>query len=183
MSDKGKVLEVNNITLLFESLFGQFPDIPEDQKAQVRDQLIQAYGEKAFRGNIEIVTALFPRKKVAPGDKWIIETKLESGMEANVISEYEYLGQEEGFYRFHGESKLQTADKDAYIESNGIPIKYDLSGSMKSDIKVDKDSGWIIEASITQELQGDAYISANPNVTEDMKVPMKMKNVMRITDR
>ena len=64
-----------------------------------------------------------------------------------------------------------------------MPMKYDMSGSMSSEIKVDKETGWIIEATITQEITGDAYIKENPQIPEGMKIPMTMINEMTIRNQ
>lgn len=182
MTSKGKITEVKNIEMLFESVFNYFPEIPESQMAQMKDQLMNAYGAKALKGSIEMVTAIYPDQTVAKGESWLIETKLESGMSADMTTTYKFTEDNPDYYLIVGDSKIQTADKDAYIESNGMPMKYDLTGNMSSEIKVDKVSGWIIKAEIKQEIEGDAYIKRNQQIPEDMKIPMLMKNHLIFTN-
>jgi len=181
MAKNGKILEVKNIDSRFESLFEDFSHIPEDQLAQYKAQITKAYGAEAFKGSIEMVTAIFPDSPVNKGDKWKIKTNLESGMAALMTTEYEFTDLGSDYAMIRGNSVIETEDKDAYIESNGIPMKYDLTGSMISEIKVDKETGWIIEANINQEIKGDAYIKENPQMPNGMKIPMIMKNEMTIT--
>jgi len=127
-----------------------------------------------------MVTAIFPDNPVNKGDKWTIKTNLESGMAALMTTEYEFTDLGSDYAMIKGNSVIETEDKDAYIESNGMPMKYDLTGSMISEIKVDKETGWIIEANINQEIKGDAYIKGNPQLPNGMKIPMIMKNEMTI---
>ena len=54
--------------------------------------------------------------------------------------------------------------------------------SMISEIKVDKETGWIIEANINQEIKGDAYMKGNSQMPNGMKIPMMMNNEMTITN-
>lgn len=183
MTRKGKVKEVKNIESLFESVFSKFPQIPENQMAQVKAQLMKAYGEEAFKGNMEMVTAIYPDKPVDKGESWVINTKLESGMSADMTTTYTYSENNSDYYLIVGDSKIQTADKDAYIESNGMPMKYDMAGNMSSEIKADKVSGWIMEAKIKQDIQGDVYIKGNPQMPDGMKIPMIMKNDMVFTNK
>lgn len=183
MTRSGKITEVKNIELLFESAFSKFSQIPENQMAQIKSQLMKAYGEEAFKGNIEMVTAIYPDNSVAIGESWVIKTKLESGMSADMTTNYKYAENNSDYYLIVGESKIVTADKDAFIESNGMPMKYDLKGDMSSEIKVDKISGWIIEAKIKQDIQGDVYIKENPQMPDGMKIPMIMKNDMTFTNK
>ena len=181
MAKNGKILEVKNIESRIESLFEDFSHMPENQLAQLKAQMTKAYGAEAFKGNIEMVTAIFPDNPVNKGDKWTIKTNLESGMAALMTTEYEFTELGSDYAMIKGNSVIETEDKDAYIESNGMPMKYDLTGSMISEIKVDKETGWIIEANINQEIKGDAYIKENPQMPNGMKIPMIMKNEMTIT--
>lgn len=184
MAKTGKVLEVNNIENLIDSAISQFDyiQISEEQKQQVKTQLMKAYGAEAFRGSTEMVTAIFPDNLVNKGDKWNVKTNMESGMSAKITTDYELFDQTSDYFIIKGNSTIKTEDKDAYIESNGMPTKYDLKGSMQSEIKVDKKTGWIIEAKINQEMYGDAYIKENPQMPNEMKFPMYINNVVMITN-
>jgi hypothetical protein len=182
MAKNGKILEVKNIEARIESLFEDFSQIPDDQLAQFKAQMNKAYGAEAFKGNIEMVTAIFPDNPVNKGDKWTIKTNLESGMSALMTTDYEFTELTSDYAMIKGNSVIKTADKDAYIESNGMPMKYDMTGSMISEIKVDRETGWIIEANIDQEIKGDAYIKENPQMPNGMKIPMTMINKMVITN-
>lgn len=182
MSKNGKITDVKNVEALWETAINQFDQVPEMQKEQVRTQLMRAYGEKALKGNIEMVTAIYPDNSVRKGDKWTIKTNLESGMSAKMTSDYVFAELTSDYAIITGNSSIETADKDSYIESNGMPMKYDLKGTMVSKIKVDKKSGWIIEAKINQEVSGGAYIKENPQLPNGMKIPMTIKSEMVITD-
>jgi hypothetical protein len=183
MSKAGRVDEVKNIESLFSNLFDKFPQLTIDQKQQLQKQMIQAYGEKAFKGNLEMVTAIFPDSKVSKGDGWVIKTQLESGMSANLETNYELEEINDQYWLIKGDSKISTADKDAYIQANGMPLKYDLTGTMSSDIKITKKSGWIMEAKISQAITGNARIKDNSKVSGGTIIPMKIKNDMTITDK
>jgi len=180
MSKTGKITEVKNIEALWGTAINQFEQLPEIQKEQIKAQIMQAYGPDALKGNIEMVTAIYPDKPVNKGDSWTINTKLESGLSAKMTTDYEFAELTSEYAIIKGNSKIETADKDAYIESNGMPMKYDLTGTMISEIKVDKNTGWIIEAKINQEIKGDAFIKENPQVPNGMKIPMTMINEMVI---
>jgi len=182
MSKTGKITELKNIEVLWETAINKFEQLNEMQKEQIRAQIMNAYGAEALKGNIEMVTAIYPDKTVSKGDVWTINTKLESGMSSKMTTEYEFVESTSEYVLIKGNSKIETEDKDAYIETNGMPMRYDLSGSMISDIKIDKNSGWIIKADINQEIKGDAYIKENPQMPNGMKIPMTMINEMTITN-
>ena len=183
MTKTGKVIEVKNIDSMFDSMFKKFSDIPETQLAQIKAQLKNAYGEKAFKGNIEMITAIYPNHPVRKGESWEINTKLESGMSGNINSIYNLTEKSSDYYIIVGKSSITTEDKDAYVQTNGMPTKYDMKGKMSSNIKVDKKSGWIIEAKINQNIEGTVYIKNNPEMEEGMKIPMVMNNKMIFTNK
>lgn len=182
MSKTGKITDVKNVEALWSTAIDKFDQLPEMQKEQVKAQIMKAYGAEALKGNIEMVTAIYPDSPANKGDKWTINTKLESGMSANMTTDYEFVELTSEYALIKGKSTIETADKDAYIESNGMPMKYDLTGSMESEIKVNKNTGWIIEAKVNQKIGGDTYIKENPQLPNGMKIPMTMINEMVITN-
>jgi hypothetical protein len=183
MTEKGKIEEISNVQVLFEDMFDQFPDLPEAQLSQIKKQMMDAYGEKAFKGNIEMITSVFPDHKVAIGDKWNVETKLESGMAAKVESTFELIESTKEYNLIQGEAQMETEDKDAYVETNGMPLKYDLSGKMLSDITIDAQTGWIIEAKIQQNLSGNTHIKDNPQIPGGMSIPMEIQSETVVTSK
>lgn len=180
MTKRGKIDQVDGLDSLFYNIFKKFPQLSEAKKQQLKAQLMKAFGEKAMKGSIEMVTAVFPDGPVSKGDKWIIHTQLESAMSAELVSTFDYEGSKDSTFIIHGDGKIQTANKDAYIETNGMPIKYDLAGTMISEITVDKNSGWIVDAKIDQEINGNADIKDNPKMPGGLVIPMSIKTLMEI---
>ncbi|MGE5107679.1 MAG: DUF6263 family protein [Sphingobacteriales bacterium] len=182
MTQQGKVTEVKNIESVWEAAFSKFSQIPEEQLAPLKAQIIKAYGADAVKGSIEMLTAFFPGKPVSKGDSWTVNTKLEAAMSADLTTVYKFAEENKDYKLITGSSKIETTDKDAYIETNGMPMKYNLTGTMLSEIKVDKSTGWIIEGKVTQEIKGDAIIKENPKMPDGMKIPMTIKNEITISN-
>lgn len=183
MLKNGKVKEVKDIELVFDGAFGHLPQVPEIQLKQIKDQILKAYGADAFKGNIEMVTAIFPDKPVAQSETWTVNTKLASGMEANMATVYKLTEKTADRILIQGDSKIATENKDAYIENNGMKMRYDLAGSMTSQIVIDPKTGWILEAKILQTLQGEAHIQESEQLPGGMTIPMTMKNDMQISGK
>ncbi|MCW3787349.1 DUF6263 family protein [Plebeiibacterium sediminum] len=181
MLKNGKIKEVRNTDVLFASIYDKLPNAPEAQVAQVKKQLQDAYGGDALKGNLEMVTSIFPDQPVKLGDTWNVSTNMNSGFSALMNSTYKYLEEGSDFYLIGGDSSIKTEDTDTYVENNGMQMKYNLSGSLVSKIKIDKSSGWIMEAKIDQELKGNTEIKGNAQMPNGMSIPMVMKNDMTIT--
>lgn len=178
MQKTGFISDIKGIDNVFSGVFSSFPDIPESQKKQVLAQLKQAYGEKAFKGNIEMITAIFPDKEVAIGESWDNSVNLESGMSGVMNNKFTLAEIESDTVIINGVSKITTADKEAYVQTNGMPTKYDLTGKATSIFRLDPETNWIIEGIIEQKISGNFEIQDNPNLPGGMKIPMVMNNKM-----
>ena len=180
MSKTGKVLEVKNIEVLFDSIINRVSRFSPEQVAQMKQQLMKAYGPEAFKGNIEMVTAIYPEKPVGIGDSWEIKTKLKSSITANVTSTYSFVKDSADYYLIAGDSKIETKSGKVYKKSGGIFVKYDIDGKMISGIKVDKESGWIKEANVKQNMEGEVFFKADSTMKDAMKIPMVIENNMTV---
>lgn len=181
MSKSGRIIEIKNIESLWGKLIDQFSQLNEAQKEQVKAKLLESYGNDAIKGNFEMTTAIYPEMAVSKGDKWNITTPLKGNLSVDIHTEYTFADLTKNYALIKGYSILETADTSAYTEINGMEVKYKLKGSMLSDIKVDNQSGWIIEARIHQDVKGDAFMKANAQFPEGMKIPITFQNEMTVT--
>lgn len=177
MSRKGRIIAIKNIEDLFEKILEKFAEVPDIELAKFQTQLKDAFGEAAFRSSIELFTAIYPETSVQKGDKWNISTNLETGMSAMVTTNYEFQDQIPGYILIQGRSEIKS-DKEADMESAGFIMNYDISGTMTSEIKMDKESGWIVEAIINQEMNGVSTIKPNELMLEGMIVPISITTSM-----
>ncbi len=180
MAKNGKVLEVNNLEEIFNSSLSQFENMSAAQMDQMKSQLSQSYGTDAFKGNIEMVTAIFPDKKVEIGESWKSNTQLKSGFKAGINTTYTLQEKNEGYYLITGDAEIATEDTEELTQMNGMSMKFDLDGKMISNIKVDSETGWIIESVIRQNIGGDAFISDPTGSRNDMVSKMKMNGEFKI---
>lgn len=181
MDKTGKILEVTNIEKLYESMFEGLENVSDEQKEQIKAQLMTTYGSDSLKGNIEMSTAIFPTIQVKKGDKWNIITDLSAGFIAKLNSTYELKEINKDSYTINGNGTLTSETNDKYVESNGVFIKYNIGGAVLSQITVDKATGWISESKITQTFEGTNHIKFEADSTEDTPVPMNMKTDILIT--
>lgn len=182
MNKKGKILEVKNMDMLFESLTSQFPELGEEQKEMIKTQLNESFGQDAFKGNLELITAIFPEKPVQQNDSWNSNFEILSGSPTLVSQTLTFNGKNGKIYKIHGESQMKSKNKEEYISSNGIDMKYDLHGKMTSDIKLNVQTGWIESAKISQTIEGASFIKANPQMPEGLKIPMNIQAEMTVSN-
>lgn len=183
MTKSGKINDVQGIESLFSGMFEKLPAMNEAQKKQITNQMMQTYGDKAFRGNMELGLSVFPNTSVSVGDQWVIHTNLQSTMNAGVKTTYELKEINGSYYIIGGKSELKTENNFSTAQPLGMNMKYDLTGTMNSESKIDRESGWIIEARIVQSIKGSASMDNNPQLPGGMTIPMDMHSEITITNQ
>ncbi|SHN08474.1 DUF6263 family protein [Mucilaginibacter sp. OK098] len=183
MTKTGKIKSVQNIDKMVSEAIKSFPQIDSTKKEQVKAQFMQSFGPNAFKGSIEMGTAIFPDIPVAKEDKWTVKTQLESPAKATVTITYQLADIIEGTYLIHGEGSMVTDKNTEPAHINGLPIKYNLNGSLISDIRVDKATGWISEVKLKQAMMGDMQILDNPQVPGGMTIPMTFNTDVNTTGK
>ncbi|MCL3779285.1 hypothetical protein EMN47_02685 [Prolixibacteraceae bacterium JC049] len=183
MTKYGKVTKITNLSELWDGVIDQFPQLNAMQKIQMKEQINNAYGDKAFRGNIELATAIYPNHKVRKEDKWTIDTKLQAGLSADIQTEYQLSEINSKQAVIVGKGKVSTSVNSSSIEKNGMKMQFDLSGATDAKIKIDRKSGWIIEATTTQDIKGEAKVESTPQLPNGMSIPMEFKTTSTITNK
>jgi hypothetical protein len=183
MTKTGKIKSVQNIDKMVSESIKNFPQIDSTKKEQVKAQFMQSFGPNAFKGSIEMGTAIFPDVPVAKEDKWTVKTQLESPAKATVTITYQLADIIEGIYLIHGEGTMATDKNTEPAHINGLPIKYNLNGSIISDIRVDKATGWISEVKLKQAMMGDMQILDNPQIPGGMTIPMTFNTDVNTTGK
>ncbi len=178
MTTVGKIVEVSNLDATFERVFDKFPEISTEQKDKLKAQMLNAYGEKAFKGSYETATFIYSNTAVEKGNTWVNTTNIEAGIAANLTTTFSFKDKTENYNLISGYGKMETINKDAYIKINEMSIRYDLNGKINSTLKVDANSGWILEAKIKQIMAGKAEIKDNPSMPGGLKIPMSIETVM-----
>jgi hypothetical protein len=183
LTKRGKVQSVDNIEKIINTVFDSFPKIDPTKKEQLKKQFMQSFGTDAFRGSLEMGTAIFPSGAVSKDDKWTVHTNLQAPTKADVQTVYQLTDITPDFYLIHGDGTLAT-DKNAKPgEINGMPMKYDLNGSLLTDIKVDRNTGWISEVKLKQVMKGSIEIQDNPKLPGGMTIPMTFNTDVITTDK
>ncbi len=173
MGKRGEIIDVQGVEGLWENAINQFDELPAMQKEQIKSQLMNTFGNKALKGNMEMITRIFPANAVKMGDEWAVKTNLEGAMAASVNTRYQLSDINADHVLINGQSVIESLDGEKYVEMGGMELRYDIKGTMTSEIKIDKSSGWVIEAKISQNMKGDGHIKGNPQMPDGMTIPME----------
>jgi len=182
MDRKGHVLEIENVEKKWEMAITKYDQIPQEQLAQIKSRMMNAFGEGARISGIEMSTAIFPEKAVKNGAWWTSIRQKDMGIALTSTNTYTYEGREGELSCISVESRIESSNKESWVESNGMLVRYELSGSMSGLIKVSKKNGWPTEATFEQNLEGITYLKDSEQVPGGMEIPMDINSITKITD-
>lgn len=182
MSKKGKVLSVKGFDKIIANMMSNLNILDSAKQEQLTKQFKDAYGEKALANNFNMTTAILPEGEVAEGDKWNINTQVETTTKLNIASEYELKEVTKNDYHIIGKSTMTTDESGPMLQADGTSIGYNLTGTMNSDLMMNKATGWVRSAKITQNMEGTVSATSPLGGMEDMSIPMKINSVIEITD-
>lgn len=184
MSKTGKVKEVRNTKVLEQTINESFEQLPEGERAQVKAQVMETFGDETIKRNMESVSGIYPDKPVKEGDKWIIDTNIDGDVKIKLSTEYELVDFTSEYALIKGNATIEPLDSET---ASMIPMNFEFSGSQMSELKVDINTGWIIDAKITQEIEGEVVMNMGENqeikgMEGGMKITMKMVQETVITN-
>lgn len=183
MTRSGRLRSLNGIDPIFDRILAGFLQLPAEEKLQIKSMMEQSFGERAFRSNLEMGMVVFPSVPVKKGVFWVIDSQLQTDRPADAHTIYELREIADTYYFIHGNGTIAYENSNTFVETNGVPLKYNLSGFIQNDIRVDKATGWIKESRVIQTISGDTQIKDNPKTPGGMTIPMSMRSDMTITDK
>ncbi len=181
MDQSGKVLSVSGLEQMWDNAIDRFPELDEEQQAQIIAQLEDAYGEEAFIRNLELSTAIYPPSKtsVSKRDRWNVSFVLGNDIPATVETEYRLTQVKDDEIVIEGKGVIITPGDRVFPGAEGMRMRYDLEGSMQSEIRINATTGWVTQATIEQTISGDVMIS-DEEVPEEMPIAMSVTNNISI---
>lgn len=184
INKKGKVLEIKNADSLYTHLFDGFSQISEEKKAQFKKQMESSFGAESLKSGFQDAFAVLPSSTVGINDSWIATTLMKSIVKAEVSTTYKLKGITDGSYLIHGDAIVQSDGLGTFAELNGFPMRMrNTKGSVTSDIKVDKTTGWIIESKTLKKINADVDIKDSPNVPGGVTFPISITGDLTLDNK
>lgn len=183
MTKTGKVTEVKNVEAVYKGMFERFPQLTAEQREEMRSKIMQSYGDKALKGNLEMLSAVFPDRAVAKGDTWKVKTQLEGVMNATLDGTYKLDEVTPTEFVISGTSLFATTNNDTNTGASLVPFKYDMTGTMNSVLRIDKKTGLLIGGKINQSVKGSMSVKSSEKMPEGMTIPMEIAIDMVFTDK
>lgn len=181
ITKSGKVRSVSSADKLIQDAIAGVAQLDTTQQAQVRALLTQYFNPESLKGYIETGALIFPAMPVAKDDKWKVDIKRETPVKMTLSINYQLIDIVKDLYLVHGEGTILSDKNAGAVQINGMPVKYNLSGSFISDVRLSKSTGWISSFRTTQLIVGDMHIQDNPQVPGGMSIPVSFNTNEVIT--
>jgi hypothetical protein len=125
---EGKVQSVTGFENMASSLIDSL-DVPEDKKAQIKQQFEKQFNGEQMKGQLERVWYIFPNKEVKVGDSWTKQNVVNGDMPGKYTSTYKVK---------EIEGDMVTLEETTRVESQQekINITGDITGTMVIDSKL-----------------------------------------------
>ncbi len=178
----GELEEIRKITELFNYILEGFPDLSETKIKEIWVLMERSFGEDAFKGNMDMIYNILPEKLVKEGNSWNKKTRLKSAMPGSISSKFKLEKVDSNTFLIRGASVIKSDDKQSNIAIQGGDIYYDLTGTMDSEIEIDRNSGWIKSAWFIQKMEGFSYLKKPTQSSEENKMPISITSKMILSD-
>lgn len=181
MSEKGEILNVSGFEMILKKAFEKLDKIEPDMKAKLERDLKNAFGSESFTNSFETITAIYPPEPVELGRQWKSEIDLNSNMPIRLNTLYQFKEETDEFYIIEGNGTIISLP-DGEIEMGTSPFSYEMTGTSAAVIKIDKQSGWIKEATMSQNMKGYSMPKTQADPANPLKIEMEFKVRTTYTD-
>ena len=183
MSARGKVKSIKQINVVITAAVNSFPIRDSTKSTQVMSQFEQSFGENAVRGILEQGIAVFPDKPVSKNTQWTNNIYPATPYPMKLQTVYRLFDESGAVYEVYGDGTMSSDTTAKPLEINGLPMKYEFSGTALTDIKVNKATGWISEINEREWISGDIQILDTPKTPGGMIIPMTFATETTITNK
>lgn len=181
ITKSGKVRSVSDGSELIQNAINSVTRLDTAQQAQVKALLTQYFEPETLKGYIESGVSIFPAAAVGKDDKWKVNITRQAPTKIILSINYHLLDIVKDLYLVHAEGAISTDKNAGAVQINGMPVKYNLNGSLISDIRLNKTTGWPSSIRTTQLMVGDMQIQDNKQLPGGMSIPVSFNTDVVIT--
>jgi|GEM_PF-2723416 len=177
MDQYGSLLTVNVDKQMNNLMEGV--EMDELQKAAVETAMKTEMTSEKQKVSYEMLTAIFPTTAVNVGDTWNQNLTINSVGNFDSTATNTLESVTDKTYTITSTATVATPN-DTSTNINGMDAIINLNGPRTATLTINRATGWIMEATIEQTLNGDITIKANDQIPQDMKMTMETLSTTRI---
>lgn len=178
--------EVKEVTGFDELINTQIDNLPlgDEYKTTEKNILKQFFGKDSLKQQVEQMFKVYPDKKVNVGDKWSTKMSTSLGIPMIIDSTFQLKEEKDAIATVSEYSKIYVDQNKKTVKIDGMNEKANVSGVQNSTIKINENSGLIIDQEITQKLTGTIGMNKDKQsasqtvpVTEEITTSYKMSKL------
>lgn len=155
---QGEILEVQGVDAMLDNMVEGMDGIPASERETMKTSLRSQFGEDAMKSNLQGASPILPEKKVKAGKGWDYTSTITAGFTMDQTSEYtvKSVSSDEVVLT---STFSQVSDPESPMETNGMTMNYEVTGSGTGESVIDRASGMISSSTATQEMSGEVTAS------------------------
>ena len=157
----------------------RYPQIDQLKKMLFMGHM-KHFDKEAMKKNLEMLTAIFPNKKVNLNEEWGASIQPDSIMNHSIKTTFQLVDYKGGLATIQGHSTSTSTGTQK--QGMDVPGTYNLNGKTESTIVVDANTGWVKQADIRNDLSGQIQLKDSPMAKGGKTIPVQLEVVSRITD-
>lgn len=171
--NRGNITEVNGFENVVEKLATAFEDNAQQGK-MMKETLSGQFSDESMKHNLGSMFIIYPEEKVKEGSVWSSQTKVAQPVIINNDLNYNVESISKTVVELSATGKMQTEEGQSK-EQMGMMQHFSLAGDMVFKASINPATGWPIEISLDQTIDGNVAIES-PQLPAPMEVPMTIKS-------
>jgi len=148
LSKYGKIEKISGIDNVISTAIDDLKLISKKDKEAIYNEIATSLGEDAFRGNFELLFAIYNEKPIQVNDSWSYVTKVYTkNAQTDFDTKFNLLEVKDEYYLISGVGIISPSKE----KSNDITSL--LYGTSTSEFRLSKTSGWIQNGKVSQTIK------------------------------
>ncbi len=181
MKPTGETVRVNGIDVWMDKIFDYMEENGHDVNPSMRVQLEEMYGDKLYNNQMQKMFIRYPVKEVAIGDQWNDTLNFTDFVPLRIVTTYKLKGYDHETAKIESTTNIRMDAGNLIVSQDRIPMKFDLTGIIESEYKVDRISGWILNGNIDYSFGGEIIVEKQAGMQADQVVPMDFAGKYMLT--
>lgn len=131
-------------------------------------------GPDMIKNNLSAAFTYIPDGKVKTGDKWTRSISSDENNPMNIVTEYELTEVTDAYVIIQSNAKIATPEEGTKIEQQGMEMLQKMSGTQSATYKIDRKTGWIIEGTTNQSVEGKTVVEDGAQLPKGFEIPMSI---------
>ncbi len=174
INPQGKVLRVEGIDKMISDAVNAMGNVQPQMAAMIKKTVSSQFGAEALIGNMGMLLSMYPNASKKVGDKWSNNTKIASGINAELSNTWTLADASNKQWKLKGNGNISTQGGEAIM--NGMKVTMNLSGNQDSEFVVSQNDGWFVSGKQKQQIQGVVSMKGNAQMPQGMDIPMKVSS-------